>query len=73
MTDTNPIEIIPDSDEASHTLEAAAALIPRPIRVIVADDQNNVLDSWDVTQQGADLGPTRNARAAILTISAAIR
>jgi hypothetical protein len=63
-----------DEEITANTADAAtAALIPRPLRVIVADDQNNVLDSWDVTQQGADLGPTRNARAAILTISAAIR
>jgi hypothetical protein len=74
MSDPNiTVDVTADSGQASDTLQAAAALIPRPVRVIVADDQNNVLDSWDVTQEGADLGPTRNARAAILTVSAAIR
>jgi hypothetical protein len=74
MSDPNiTVDVTADSGQASDTLAAAAALIPRPVRVIVADDQNNVLDSWDVTQEGADLGPTRNARAAILTVSAAIR
>jgi hypothetical protein len=63
-----------DEEIAANTAEAAnTALIPRPIRVIVADSEGTVLDSWDVTQQGADLGPTRNARAAILTVSATIR
>jgi hypothetical protein len=73
MSDPNTTVQITGDDQASATLHAAAALIPRPIRVIVADADGTVLDTWDVTQEGADLGPTRNARAAILTVSATIR